>query len=138
MNNELITKQADSCSGHPPVDLFGECWAEMTRNGTTDRFTFPFSAYYKAVWVEKEGKCVGFILYRTDMENEWWVCCSYTTPEWRCRGIYRHLMEDLAKRAREAKILRISGGTFTENKVMQAGYAATGRTKKSETWVLEL
>jgi GNAT superfamily N-acetyltransferase len=110
----------------------------MVRDGTTDRFTFPFHSYYRAVWAEQDGNARAFILYRTDMENEWWVCCSYVHPSWRRQGVYRHLMNDLAFIAREAGVMRISGGTFTKNTVMQAGYAATGRQKKSETWVLDL
>ena len=109
--------------------LLVEGWNEMVQEGWTPDgvAVSPVRASDEVFYaVSKEGDIVGAMAFRTE-DDAIRINLSYVEPSSRRRGIYRQMLDELLKLARERSILKLISEVSTENKVMRAVLHRTGR-----------
>lgn len=100
--------------------------AELLQQGLSDVTALPKKS--EAVYLLEDWRCIGVIVFVEDSrESMIWIYLSYVDPEFRNRGVFRMLWDELVAIGTERQLIRITGGTHHTNHDMQKVMARMGR-----------
>ncbi|MEH2474579.1 GNAT superfamily N-acetyltransferase [Nitrobacteraceae bacterium AZCC 2161] len=85
---------------------------------------------YNAITATVDGQVVGVIVWHEEKHNHrLWLQLGYVVPEWRGKGIYTFLWNELVAKAGKLKYGSIASGTSIDNYRMRAVAKTQGRVE---------
>lgn len=119
--------------------FLAHAWVELLEAGYCDDDQCAFNWDSPLFFIEIEAEIVGALVYRvTDWNRELFIKLGYVHPSHRGKGLYRALYEAAVAKARELKMLTVTGCVDTRNTEMQKVAEALGRKPVYIGYVQEL
>lgn len=118
--DNILIKHYDGCSNTPANLFIMKAYVDLVENKFADNV-------YGANWDDKviaafiKNQCVGVLNWEKVKWNRTIVIkIGYVDKDFRRKGIYTKLWNELISKARDEKIYIIEGGTYVDNKIMQS------------------
>jgi GNAT superfamily N-acetyltransferase len=130
-------KYVPEIEGSPVVQYVGNAWCQLMQAGLWDRTSVLISGGLSCVYATENKKIVGCLTWHGDSEN-WTINLGYVSPEYRRKGVYTKLHDDLIVRAKAAGVKQVTSIVKPGNAPIIDSKDKAGYTLHSLYYILDL